>query len=132
MASFHGERLFGPWFWEYYEAGSIVHLDKVIAEHPCKVFWVEATGLLGSDFYLVEHDIRTREGPTLRRGCYVYYQALRATKPMESFTELLAIAAKTDLAPQFAAQVSTTPGTSARSVVASHPDGAGRSIRTGC
>jgi hypothetical protein len=109
---FTGEPLFGPWFWEYYEAGSIVHLDQVIAKHPGTVFWVEATALVGSDFCLVEHDIRTWECLVLRRGSYVYYQALRAGQPLESFTELLANAAKTDLAPQFAAQVSTSPGTS--------------------
>jgi hypothetical protein len=128
---FTGERFFGPWFWEYYEAGSIVHLDEVIAKHPGTVFWVDVTALVGSDFCLVEHDIRAWECLALRRGCYVYYQALRGGRAVESITELLANAAKTDLAPQFAAQVSTSPETLTRSVIASHPDRLGRSTRMG-
>lgn len=94
-------RLFGYWFWEYYRTGRIVSLDDLIAETPDTVFWVNTQAILGSDCCAVVRDIRGPERYTLRRGCYVYSEALRAGEAVPSLTALLADTGKTDLAPRF-------------------------------
>ena len=98
---FTGERLFGHWFWEHYRAQSIIYLGGLIAETPNTVFWTDTKAILGSDCCVVACDVRSPEGPTLRRGRYVYDLALRAGKPVPSVEVLLADPGKTDLAPRF-------------------------------
>jgi hypothetical protein len=98
---FAAEHLLGHWFWEHYRARSIVSLDGLIAATPGVVFWVDTVAILGSGCCAVAHDIRSPEGPTLRRGRYVYYQALQAGKPVPSLKALLADTGKIDLAPRF-------------------------------
>jgi hypothetical protein len=98
---FTSKRLFGHWFWEYYRVGSIVSLDNLIAETPDTVFWVNTQKNLGSDCCAVARDVEGPEGHTLRRGRYVYSEALRSGKPIPSLTELLANTGKTDLAARF-------------------------------
>jgi hypothetical protein len=98
---FTGERLFGHWSWEHYRAGSIVSLDSLIAGNPDTVFWTDTTATLGSNCCAVGRDIRSPKGPTLQRGGYVYYQVLRAGKPVPSLGMLLADTSKIDLAPRF-------------------------------
>jgi hypothetical protein len=98
---FTGECLLGHWFWEHYRAGSIVSLGGLIAETPDTVFWADTEAILGWDCCAVAHDVSSREGFTLRRGRYVYYQALRAGKPVPSLSVLLSDICKTDLAPRF-------------------------------
>jgi hypothetical protein len=97
---FVGERLFGPWFWEYYQAGNIISLRDLIAQHPDTVFWVDATAALGSASCVVADDISDSCGHVLRRGRYVYFQALRAGKAVPPLEALLADPGKADLAPQ--------------------------------
>jgi hypothetical protein len=98
---FADESLFGPWFWERYQAGNIVFLDGLIAATPGVVFWVDTAAVIGSGCCAVAHDIKGPDGPTLQRGRYVYYQALRAGKPVPSLSALLADTGKIDLAPRF-------------------------------
>jgi hypothetical protein len=98
---FADEPLFGPWFWEYAQKGSIVFLDGLIAAAPGVVFWVDTAAVIGSGCCAVAHDIKGPEGPTLQRGRYVYYQALRASKAVPSLKALLADPARIDLAPRF-------------------------------
>jgi hypothetical protein len=98
---FADEPLFGPWFWERYQAGNIVFLDGLIAATPGVVFWVDTAAVIGSGCCAVAHDIKGPEGPTLQRGRYVYFQALRAAKPVPSLKALLADPGRIDLAPRF-------------------------------
>ena len=98
---FTSERLFGNWFWEYHRARKIVLLDALIAGTSGLVFWVDTTAILGSECCAVARDIRSAEGYTLGRGCYVHYEALRVGKPVPSLAVLLADPGKTDLALQF-------------------------------
>jgi hypothetical protein len=98
---FTGRRLFGYWFWEQYRTGRTVSLDRLIAETPDTVFWVNTQAILGSDCCAVAHDIGSPERYMLRQGCYVYSEALRAGELVPSLAALLADTGKTDLAPRF-------------------------------
>lgn len=98
---FTDEHLFGPWFWEYYLAGDLVSVDRLIAEVPDTVFWMDTNAMLGSDSCVVAHDIKGPEGFMLESGRYVYHQALRAGTPVPPLRVLLADSGKTDLAPRF-------------------------------
>jgi hypothetical protein len=98
---FAGQPLFGHWSWEEYRTGRIVDLDGLIAETPDTVFWADTREMLGSACCAVAADIRTPEGVALRRGRYVYYEALRAAKPVPSLEALLTCEGKIDLAPRF-------------------------------
>jgi hypothetical protein len=97
---FADEPLFGAWFWEHYQDGRIISLDSLIAATPGVVFWVDTGAVLGSDCCVVARDIQSQAGSTLERGRYVYYQVLRAGKPVPSLDALLAEADKIDLAPR--------------------------------
>lgn len=99
--AFTDEPLFGYWFWDYYRAGAVSPLDDLIAGTPGAVFWVNTKAILGSDCCAVARDISTLEGHRLRRGRYVYYEALRAGKPVPSLRALLAAKDKADLASRF-------------------------------
>lgn len=99
--SFTDERLFGHWFWNHYQAGSIVSLSNLIAGTSGTVFWVETEAGLGWDCCVVARDISGPGGPALRSGRYVDYRALRAGKTVPSLDALLAGTAKIDLAPRF-------------------------------
>jgi hypothetical protein len=96
---FADEPLLGLWLWKHYRAGRLVSLDGLIAAHPGMVFWADTAAVLGSNCCVVAHDIGGPSGLTLKRGRYVYYQALRAGKPVPSLKSLLA-GANTDLAPR--------------------------------
>ena len=98
---FTEEPLFGSWFWDYHRAGSIVRLDNLIAATPDTVFWVETEAILDSDCCVVERDVESSDGYTLRRGRYVSCQALEARTQVPSLAELLANPGKTDLASRF-------------------------------
>ena len=98
---FVGERLFGYWFWEHYRLGKVILLDDLIAETSHTVYWVEAKATLGSDICAVAHDVKNKEGLTLRQGLYVYHQALQAEKSLPPVSTLLADTSKIDLAPRF-------------------------------
>jgi hypothetical protein len=98
---FVDERLFGFWFWEHYRARTIILLDSLIAETPDTVYWVDTRTILGSDCCAVARDVMSPDRHRLRRGRYVYYQALRAGRPVPPLTALLADAGKIDLAPRF-------------------------------
>jgi hypothetical protein len=100
-APFTDEHFFGDWFWEYYRARRIILLDDLVAGTPGTVYWVDTRAILGSDSCAVAHDIRNPEGPTLRRGRYVYYEALRAGKMVPPLATLLADSSKIDLAQRF-------------------------------
>jgi hypothetical protein len=98
---FVGERLLGRWFWEHYRAGNIIALDCLIAATRGAVFWADTVAILGSGCCVVAHDIRGSGGHTLQRGSYVYFQALRAGKPVPPLSVLLADSGNIDLAPWF-------------------------------
>lgn len=98
---FANEHLFGSWFWKHYWAGEVVCLGSVVAETPDTVFWVDTKTSIGSDCCLVKRDIRTSTGHTWRRGCYVYFQALREGKRVPSLEVLDADIGKVDLAPRY-------------------------------
>jgi hypothetical protein len=99
--SFTYEHFFGQWFWQYYQAGSIVSLGRLIAGTRATVFWIDIKAVLGSECCAVARDTRSPEGYTLPRGCYVHYEVLRSGKPLPSLGILLAESGKTDLAPRF-------------------------------
>ena len=96
---FADESVLGPWLWKYYRAGRLVSLDGLIAANPGMVFWTDTAAILGSNCCVVAGDIVGPSGPTLQRGRYVYYEALRAGKHVPSLEALLA-GAKVDLAPR--------------------------------
>jgi hypothetical protein len=98
---FTDEPLLGHWFWSYYWAGRIVSLGGLIAGKPDTVFWTDREEVLGRDCCAVAHDITSPEGYTVRRGRYVYYEALRTDKPVPSMSTLLADVGKIDIAPRF-------------------------------
>jgi hypothetical protein len=98
---FTGEPLFGHWSWREYKSRSIVSLDRVIAETPEAVYWVDTKDTLGSDCCAVARDISPHEGVVLRRGRYVYYEALQTGEHVPSLTELLANPGALDLTPRF-------------------------------
>jgi hypothetical protein len=98
---FTGRGFFGQWFWDDIRAGNIASLGQLIAESPGAVFWLDTRALLASDCCAVARDIQGPDGHTLRRGRYVYSEALRSGKPVPSLTALLADPAKVDMAPRF-------------------------------
>jgi hypothetical protein len=100
---FTGRHVLGRWFWEYHQAGAIVWLDRLIMQNPRAVYWVDTKELLGWDCCLVARNIAVRDGFTLRRGLYVYYEVLRAGKAIPAPDALLADVNKIDLAPRFRA-----------------------------
>jgi hypothetical protein len=98
---FTGERFFAHWSWQRYCTGEIVSLDGLIAGVPDTVCWVDTKAILGSDCCVVARDITDQDGHTLQRGCYVYYEALRADKPVPLLEVMLTELGKIDLAPRF-------------------------------
>jgi hypothetical protein len=98
---FIDERFFGSWFWKHYRAGEVVCLGDLVAENPDTVFWVDTKTAIGSDCCVVEHDMWTSTGNALRRGRYVYFQALRDRKGVPPLEVLLADTGKIDLAPRY-------------------------------
>ena len=98
---FTDERPFGRWFWEHYRAEEIISLDCLIAETPDTVFWANTKMLLGWDSCAIARNVKAPGGYTLRRGVYVYHQALQACRPVPPLRILLADGAKSDLAPRF-------------------------------
>jgi hypothetical protein len=98
---FTDQSLLGQWFWELSRAGNIISLADLIAGSPNTVFWVNTDTIVDSDCCAVACDIRSVEGYSLQRGCYVYFEALRAGKPVPPLSALLAIPDKIDLAPRF-------------------------------
>jgi hypothetical protein len=89
--------LFGHWFWEYYQAGTIISVGNLIAPNPNTVFWTATEEILGSDCCTVARDIRSLAGPVLRHGRYVDFDVLRAGKSVPPLGALLAETEKTDL-----------------------------------
>jgi len=98
---FTGRTFFGEWFWGDYWAGGIVSLDQVIARAPGSVFWVNTRAVLAAYSCAVARDIVSPDGHALRRGRYVYWEALRSGRPVPSLTALLADPEKIDMAPRF-------------------------------
>jgi hypothetical protein len=98
---FTDRRFFGHWFWDDYHAGSIVPLDGPIAAAPETVYWVDTQAMLGADSCVVACDVKSEDGRILRRGAYLYSEALRGGGPLPSLRDLLADCSKTDLAPRF-------------------------------
>lgn len=98
---FTDEPVFGRWFWQYYDAGTVVNLVRLISETPCTVFWAATKGILGSDCCVVAQDTESSEGLTLPRGRYVYSEVLQEGRPVPSLDTLLADDRKIDLSPRF-------------------------------
>jgi hypothetical protein len=98
---FTGEHTLGRWFWTYYNAGSIVSLDTLIATTPETVFWAATKAAYSWDCCIIADDIRSGQGYTLNRGCYIYYRALQEDTPVPALEILLERHRKTDLAPRF-------------------------------
>jgi hypothetical protein len=98
---FTGRRFFGQWFWDDYHAGRVSPLDGLIRAAPNTVYWVDTQARLGADSCAVVCDVKGRDGRVLRRGAYLYSEALRRGGPLPSLQELLADSRKTDLAPRF-------------------------------
>jgi hypothetical protein len=98
---FTGEQLPGHRFWKYYRAANVISLGGLIAETPASVFWVDMQATLGWSCCVVARDIVGSQGCTLRRGAYVYYEALRSGAAMPALDVLLSDASKIDLAGRF-------------------------------
>lgn len=101
---FVGQSFCRNWSWEQHRAGRIIALDRLIAETPDTVFWVDTKAVLGSDSCAVAGDIRSPEGDTLRRGRYLYYEILRAGKTIPSLETFLACQNRIDLSLRFSGQ----------------------------
>jgi hypothetical protein len=97
---FTGERLFGSWFWEHYQAGTIVSLAALIAASPDTAFWVETEATLGWDCCVITRDINSDAGYVLPGGCYLYYEALQQGVDVPTAEKLLDGSDRTDLAPR--------------------------------
>lgn len=95
---FIGERLLGPWLWEYFQAGRIVNLAPLIASTEGAVFWANTVEAIGSGCIAVARDLASPDGWTLPRGRYAYYQHRDAAPSLD---DLLADPGKTDLGPRF-------------------------------
>ena len=67
------------------------------------IFWVNTRAMLGSDCCAVAYDSTSAERDTLKRGCYVYSEVLRAGTQIPSLKELLAEPDKVDLSTRFSA-----------------------------
>jgi hypothetical protein len=93
-----GERLVGPWLWEYVRAARIVNLAPCIATAGNAAFWVDAAKTLSSGAIVVSRDLASPDGWALPRGRYVYYRHIAAAPSLDA---LLADPGKTDLAPRF-------------------------------
>jgi hypothetical protein len=98
---FTDQRLFGSWFWEHLRAGNIIFLNDLIADTPGTIYWIDANAAVGSACCVVARDVIGPEGEVLRRGRYIYHQALRAGTPVPSLSALLADVSKMDLTPRF-------------------------------
>jgi hypothetical protein len=98
---FAGERLLGQWFWEHYQAGNVVSVNRIVAGNANTLFWANTQAILGSNCFAVTRDIGSPDGYTLRRGRYVYQEALQAGRPVPPLEMLLADTSKVDLAPRF-------------------------------
>jgi hypothetical protein len=94
---FTGMRFFGDWFWQWYRAGNIASLSRLIASTPDTVFWVDTQMTLGSGSCAVAAEVSSQEGYRLRRGCYMYYRALQAGIPAPSLGALLSEDSRIDL-----------------------------------
>jgi hypothetical protein len=92
---------FGHWFWDSYKDGEVVPLGGLIAEIPGTVYWVDTRSIFDSYCCVVARDVKSRGGPKLRRGPYVFYRALQTGISVPRLKELLAYTNKVDLAPQF-------------------------------
>jgi hypothetical protein len=99
--TFTDEHFFGRWFWKHYRTQTLIALDGIVAATRGVVFWANTVATLGSGCCVVANDIMGSDGFTLQRGCYVYYQALRAGMPVPPLSALLADSGKIDLAPWF-------------------------------
>lgn len=97
---FSSERLFGSWFWEHYQARTIVSLAALIAASSENVFWVGTEAALGWDCCVISGDVKSEAGYVLPRGCYLYYEALQRRVDVPPLEKLLAGPDKTDLAPR--------------------------------
>ena len=86
---FTNERFFGSCFWKHYQAGEVICLGDLVAETPDTVFWVDTKTTIGSDCcgWSANQD---STGNMLRRGCYVYFQALRERKQVPPLEVLAA------------------------------------------
>lgn len=105
---FTTEQAFGSWFWQHYQAGTIVSLAALIAASPGIAFWVGTEATLGWDCCVVSHDIESGAGYVLRRGCYLYHEALQQGVDVPPLETLLASPDKTDLAPRLRPLTDTT------------------------
>ena len=99
---FAGEKVLGPWLWEYYRAGRIVNLGPVIAGSPGAVFWTAGVAPLEWGCCAVARDLASPDGWTFPSGRYVYGGELQAGVAVPSLETLLADPGATDLAPRFA------------------------------
>jgi hypothetical protein len=98
--SFAGQNLFGAWFWDYYHAGDLVSLDRLIAAIPGTVFWADTEATLGSGCCVVARDVKG-DGFTLPRGRYVHHSVLGSAAPVPPLDALLTGARMADLSPRF-------------------------------
>lgn len=98
---FAGERLLGQWFWDHYQAGTVVSVNRIVAGSANTVFWANTQAILGSNCFVVTRDIDSLDGYTLRRGRYVYQEALQMNRPVPPLEALLADTSKVDLASRF-------------------------------
>jgi hypothetical protein len=99
--SFISEPFIGNWFWELMESGKIVSIEKLVAETPETVFWLDTEAALGSYCCVVTQDIKSPEGYILPRGRYLFHEVLQAGIQIPSADELLSSFNMADLAPRF-------------------------------
>jgi hypothetical protein len=98
---FTGEALLGDWFWELLQGGHIVSIEGLVSGAPETVFWAYTDAIFGSGCCVVTRDLRSPERYTLPSGCYVYHEALYASRRLPTAQQLLTSVGKTDLATRF-------------------------------
>jgi hypothetical protein len=98
---FVGRRLLGHWFWDEYQARTIVDLGPLVASTPGTIYWAATEPTVGSNSAVVTSDVR-KGGIFLPQGVYMFREVLAGSGlSAEALESLARKAQQTDLAPRF-------------------------------
>jgi hypothetical protein len=98
---FVGHPLLGHWFWDEYQAHTIVDLGRLVASTPGTTYSADTVPTTGYVSVVVTSDV-CKGGITLPQGVYIYHAVLTGSGLCAEALESLARKAQqTDLAPRF-------------------------------
>jgi hypothetical protein len=96
-----GRPLLGHWFWDEYQARTIVDLGRLVASTPGTTYSADTVPTTGFISVVVTSDV-CKGGITLPQGVYIYHAVLTGSGLCAEALESLAKKARqTDLAPRF-------------------------------